>query len=253
MKGASQSQGGVVETFYRVGGTTWLGDLLAWNEISTEHCVTQLLTLNVAWYFFVKVCDDCSVEFCHGGCALFEYHHQERGNQLKNKNKLTLWLIEYTANTCLWQKVIHINNVLHMAKCAQRWETDCCKVSPISIIFPTTPREDVTKKVSSSILKYFSRIKLSYPDALEISWERRWQSWRWWREGRSHWLGEGSTLLHLHLRTIHTQWKCDVTLDVVYCCNSCHDGTWWSWCTWHSTKLLRIRVTGAEKGNCLET
>ena len=48
MKGASQSQGGVVETFYRVGGTPWLGDLLAWNEISTEHCVTQLLTLNVA-------------------------------------------------------------------------------------------------------------------------------------------------------------------------------------------------------------
>ena len=221
MKGASQSQGGVVETFYRVGGTPWFGDLLAWNEISTEHCVTQLLTLNVAWYFFVKVCDDCSVEFCHGGCALFEYHHQERGNQLKNKNKLTLWLIE--CNKYIFATESYTCG--KMRTTLRNWW-----LQSLSNIFPTTS-EDITEKVSSSILKCFSRIRLSYLDALEISWERRWQSWRWWLEGRSHWLGEGNTLLQLHLRRIHPQWKCDVTLDVVYCCNweytsanSCYDG-----------------------------
>ena len=121
------------------------------------------------------------------------------------------------------------------------------------LYFPSRQGKTSPKKYHLPFSSILVRIKLSYLDALEISWERRWQSWRWWREARSHWLGEGSTLLHLHLRRIHTQWKCDVTLDVVYCCNSCHDGTWWSWCTWHSTKLLRIRVTGAEKENCLET
>ena len=132
-------------------------------------------SLGMEWNFNRALCDSvfnfkrCLIFICQGlwrlQCrvlprwlrALWVSPPRE-GESTKKINKLTLWLIEYTANTCLWQKVIH------MAKCAQRWETDCCKVSPISIIFPITPREDVTKKVSSSILKYFSK------DQIELSW-----------------------------------------------------------------------------------